>query len=867
MIFRLHQIGSAASARRHRTTFPNARVLKGNHYRRLWLDYSELERRQVLAAIFPAYIDGVFTLGDPDGAAPYPLADTFKLESNPASTLTIYMDFNGHHSVNNLWEHDIVFPAFDRDGNPNAFSTEELIEIQKHFQNVSEDYFPFNVNVTTKDPGVEALRKSSDTDFIYGVRDVNTQCVPGFICAGGVAPELFIFDADSDTPVFTFNKGVNVGAITSSHEVGHAVGLSHDGLGPDEYHPGTGSGETSWGPIMGAPFGANLSQWSRGEYAGATNTEDDLSIIVSSENGINYRADDYGNTIDSATLMEVGEESIFQWGFIGRSFDVDVFEFTLESAGIWDFQTNAFGENPNLDLETTLYDGDGNLIDSFNPLEDTNAQFEIHLNAGTYYIGIEGVGLPGVYTTYGSMGFYSISGTLLIGEVGETGLVTGLNNNWQTVVLHQSYSDPVVVFGPATRNGEEPLTVRVRNVTSNSFEVRIEEWAYDDGVHVDEAVGFVVFNAGTYELDDGTLIMARRESVTNQWRSIDLSESGIDQVPVVFAQTMTTNDISPVTERIRQVSANGFQLRLQEEQGSTNSSHASETVGLIIIEPGSGSLFNVIYEAFVTQQVVTHEMYQVDFVTNFQSPPLFLAEMQTYAGGDTANVRLNEAVTATYARLFIEEEQSGDEEMNHNPEVIGYFAIGFGPILGDRVVTGPDVSFNFGNISMLDSGTNTADAWRALENLESWGDVIIPFGGESRNWWDRFGLDESGGCCCAFCMNQRLNSLTSTMSNNVQSESVRIGETNSDQLDRSVVTSELVQENNLTLWGFGEPGTGLGQTFSEKMSDRIADLPDDELVAAFVDSLAALDEQDSSFAPSGDGSVDPIVIDSRSTAR
>ena len=74
--------------------------------------------RCVLAAIFPAYVDGTFTLGNPNLTAPYGLENTFELSSNPNATKTIYLDFDGHHSVNNRWNHDIVFPAYNTSGGP-----------------------------------------------------------------------------------------------------------------------------------------------------------------------------------------------------------------------------------------------------------------------------------------------------------------------------------------------------------------------------------------------------------------------------------------------------------------------------------------------------------------------------------------------------------------------------------------------------------------------------------------------------------------------------------------------------------------------------------------------------------------------------
>ena len=96
----------------------------------------------------------------------------FLLSSRPSASKTIYSYFNGHHSVNNQWGHDIVFPAFNRDGNPNAFSNSELLEIQQVFQNVAEDFAPFDVNVTTQEPDVSALIKSNSSDQFYGVRSV-----------------------------------------------------------------------------------------------------------------------------------------------------------------------------------------------------------------------------------------------------------------------------------------------------------------------------------------------------------------------------------------------------------------------------------------------------------------------------------------------------------------------------------------------------------------------------------------------------------------------------------------------------------------------------------------------------------------------
>ena len=53
---------------------------------------------------------------------------------------------------------------------------------------------------------------------------------------------------------------------------------------------------------MGTSYGRNVSQWSKGEYYLANNTEDDLAIISGK---ITYRPDDRGNTAGTATPLVI----------------------------------------------------------------------------------------------------------------------------------------------------------------------------------------------------------------------------------------------------------------------------------------------------------------------------------------------------------------------------------------------------------------------------------------------------------------------------------------------------------------------------------------------------------------------------------
>jgi len=363
------------------------------------------------------------------------LEDAFRLETDPGADRTIYLDFDGHHSVNNGWGHNITFPSYNVEGDANSFTNGELAEIISIWQHVAEDFAPFGVNVTTMDPGVAALTKINGGDQTYGCRCIMTQSTNGFGSGIGGVAHLNSFDSSLDEPVFAFNKGPNNGSMTASHEMGHALGLFHDGLFGQSYHPGQGAGPTSWGPIMGAPFGKNLVQWSKGQYDGATNLQDDLLFIGAY---VPDRPDIHADNLASAT--EFTECSSTLAGIIGEPTDVDVFTFTTNAGNV---TMDAFptSPGPNLDIQMTLFDGAGVEMFALNLPIDIWAAITFPLAAGQYYLEIDGVGLSGEYTHYGSLGHY----TLTV-EVPGCGCVADLTGDGMVGI--QDFLELLAAWGP-----------------------------------------------------------------------------------------------------------------------------------------------------------------------------------------------------------------------------------------------------------------------------------------------------------------------------------------------------------------------------------------------------------------------------------
>lgn len=374
-------------------------------------------------------------------AAPVPISTPPAYNSRPGSTRHVYLDFNGAIVSGKQWNTSYAVTSwdckpYDKDGDPTTFSDAEQAEIRRIWERTVEDYAPFDINVTTDyfyDPENTNTVRYTGSRNVVGWNlftpsvDKNNVALP-HNGSGGVAYVNVWGRTDYFSryqPAFTLDYDAANATEAGTHEFGHNLGLSHDGLGgasPTEYyggHNGVSGVAPSWGPIMGTGYGRNVTQWSKAsEYLDGSQTQDDLAIISGK---LPYRTDDHGNTFGTATTL--ANATVNQAGLIERTNDPDFFTFvsgpgtiTLNAAG---FRSDTSTWGGNLDILLELYDSAQNLITSHNPADQVNASISRTVTGGTYFLAVKPVGAGNPlasprngYTVYGSLGQYTITGII-----------------------------------------------------------------------------------------------------------------------------------------------------------------------------------------------------------------------------------------------------------------------------------------------------------------------------------------------------------------------------------------------------------------------------------------------------------------------
>ena len=273
------------------------------------------------------------------------------------------------------------------------------------------------------------------------------------------------------------------------------------------------------------------------------------------------------------------------------------------------------------------------------------------------------------------------SSTPLQFEVGST----STDENWVTVTLQNNYINPVVVASYQESSNTLPASVRIRNVSSTGFDVRLQN---PSGTNLSsDTITYFVIEEGVWSIN-GILVEARKYDTNTTGSSAswlyDTKTFGqaFTADPIVLHQVMTDNDTAWITTYVSRNDShtnppdiNGMRIALNAAEAATT--HGTETIGWIAFDMNATTTINgTLFETYRTSDSVQgHDngCYTFNYQNTYASPPLVLGfgeEMDGVNGG--WSIICSNA--ASQAGLHVDEDQVSDSERWHTTETMAFVA-------------------------------------------------------------------------------------------------------------------------------------------------------------------------------------------------
>ena len=395
-------------------------------------------------------------------------------------------------------------------------------------------------------------------------------------------------------------------------------------------------------------------------------------------------------------------EIIFdEWSQNTEAGDTTYFQISYDGGSSW----------TTLDSHTGYTSWDMRKITINSPTQSANTRFRFYQPSG--YTGFNENYQFATFQVKITCQTQTATGSLSSASVFETGQATLNNtassNSWVTVNLTQTYSSPPRIFAMAnTSSGSaDPFALRIRNVTTTSFEVSQFEPPGENGSHPSSVIDYYAFEEGIHTLSDGTEIEVGSYS-TSKFASRQVSGASQDFVnfstlfsspPIVLSQIQTVNNepgilpgsvSSPwMTAMVQHIVESGFSGAIERTEVNNGSITSAETIAYLAILPGSSGSFvdgtgtTITYEA---QSSGGSPVFGWDdgctnysFIESYSSNPLVVGHMNSRDSGDGGWIRRCNLSTSQVG-LLIDEDQDHASERGTRDGDMGGFLVFSGPV-------------------------------------------------------------------------------------------------------------------------------------------------------------------------------------------
>jgi hypothetical protein len=163
-----------------------------------------------------------------------------------------------------------------------------------------------------------------------------------------------------------------------------------------------------------------------------------------------------------------------------------------------------------------------------------------------------------------------------------------LGEGWQTVPVRANDTPPLVFMGVATDSAGGAGVAAVRNVGTDRFEAQLQEVNETVGDVSEERVPYLVLQAGTYVMPDGSHWEVGSFDIVadGSWQTQSFKTPFVDR-PFLILSLQTANNPETPLIRARSVDTAGFEVALFEQLASGGAGLNETVAYLAIYSPGN----------------------------------------------------------------------------------------------------------------------------------------------------------------------------------------------------------------------------------------------------------------------------------------
>lgn len=181
-------------------------------------------------------------------------------------------------------------------------------------------------------------------------------------------------------------------------------------------------------------------------------------------------------------------------------------------------------------------------------------------------------------------GIQSVGG--LVVEAGRLRTDRVLAEGPEPVALHAPFAAVPGVFASVmTRNGADPVTVRIADRSEQGFALAMQEEEGRANGHAEETLGWVAVEPGRGSASGGRALAVLEARADHAGAHVPFAETLRGRFPFLVGQVASSRGEDPVELRYRTLGAEGVELFLQEERSwDLETAHTVEALSILVAE-------------------------------------------------------------------------------------------------------------------------------------------------------------------------------------------------------------------------------------------------------------------------------------------